>query len=82
MEESNPVTASCPLKYYTYSQYADQGRTIRVPFHMGDQINKFLRAQHQLTQRLGHEPTVAEVAEALELPINWFQLIILDFLLL
>jgi RNA polymerase primary sigma factor len=47
---------------------ADQGRTIRVPVHMGDQINKFLRAQHQLTQRLGHEPTVAEVAEALEVP--------------
>jgi RNA polymerase primary sigma factor len=30
---------------------ADQGRTIRVPVHMGDQINKFLRVQHQLTQR-------------------------------
>ena len=47
---------------------ADQGRTIRVPVHMGDQINKFFRAQHQLTQRLGHEPTVDEMAEALEVP--------------
>jgi RNA polymerase primary sigma factor len=47
---------------------ADQGRTIRVPVHMGDQINRFLRAQHQLTQRLGHEPTVDEMAEALEVP--------------
>jgi RNA polymerase primary sigma factor len=37
---------------------ADQGRTIRVPVHMGDQINKLLRIQHQLTQRLGREPTV------------------------
>ncbi len=45
---------------------ADQGRTIRVPVHMGDQINKLLRVQHQLTQRLGREPTVEELAEALE----------------
>lgn len=45
---------------------ADQGRTIRVPVHMGDQINKLLRVQHQLTQRLGRDPTVDELAEALE----------------
>jgi len=45
---------------------ADQGRTIRVPVHMGDQINKLLRVQHQLTQRLGRDPTVEELAEALE----------------
>jgi RNA polymerase primary sigma factor len=47
---------------------ADQGRTIRVPVHMGDQINKLLRVQHQLTQRLGREPTVDELATALEVP--------------
>ena len=45
---------------------ADQGRTIRVPVHMGDQINKLLRLQHQLTQRLGRDPSVDELAEALE----------------
>ncbi|MGW8224916.1 MAG: RNA polymerase sigma factor [Anaerolineales bacterium] len=45
---------------------ADQGRTIRVPVHMGDQINKLLRVQHQLTQRLGRDPTVEELAVALE----------------
>jgi RNA polymerase primary sigma factor len=45
---------------------ADQGRTIRVPVHMGDQINKLLRIQHQLTQRLGRDPGVEELAEALE----------------
>ena len=45
---------------------ADQGRTIRVPVHMGDQINKLLRVQHQLTQRLGRDPSVDELAEALE----------------
>jgi RNA polymerase primary sigma factor len=47
---------------------ADQGRTIRVPVHMGDQINKLLRVQHQLTQRLGREPTVEELASELEVP--------------
>ena len=47
---------------------ADQGRTIRVPVHMGDQINKLLRVQHQLTQRLGREPSVEELAEALDVP--------------
>ncbi|MDP3186536.1 MAG: sigma-70 family RNA polymerase sigma factor [Anaerolineales bacterium] len=47
---------------------ADQGRTIRVPVHMGDQINKLLRTQHQLTQRLGRDPSVEELANALEVP--------------
>ncbi|MEX2161904.1 MAG: sigma-70 family RNA polymerase sigma factor [Anaerolineales bacterium] len=45
---------------------ADQGRTIRVPVHMGDQINKLLRVQHQLTQRLGRDPSVDELANALD----------------
>jgi RNA polymerase primary sigma factor len=45
---------------------ADQGRTIRVPVHMGDQINKLLRVQHQLTQRLGRDPSVDELAGALD----------------
>lgn len=44
---------------------ADQGRTIRVPVHMGDQINKLLRVSHSLTQDLGRDPTVDELAEAL-----------------
>lgn len=45
---------------------ADQGRTIRVPVHMGDQINKLLRVQHQLTQELGTEPTIEQLAAKLE----------------
>ena len=45
---------------------ADQGRTIRVPVHMGDQINRLLRTRHQLTQNLGREPTTEELAEALQ----------------
>ncbi len=47
---------------------ADQGRTIRVPVHMGDQINKLLRYQHQLTQNLGRDPTVEELAKELDVP--------------
>jgi RNA polymerase primary sigma factor len=49
---------------------ADQGRTIRVPVHMGDQINRLLRASHQLTQELGCDPTVAELAEALNVTVR------------
>lgn len=45
---------------------ADQGRTIRVPVHMGDQINKMLRISHQLTQTLGRNPSTEELAEALD----------------
>ena len=44
---------------------ADQGRTIRVPVHMGDQINRLLRTSHQLTQRLGRDPTTEELANEL-----------------
>jgi len=49
---------------------ADQGRTIRVPVHMGDQINKLIRTSHRLTQELGREPTVQELANALEVPLR------------
>jgi RNA polymerase primary sigma factor len=44
---------------------ADQGRTIRVPVHMGDKINKMIRMQHQLKQDLNREPTHEELADAL-----------------
>ena len=47
---------------------ADQSRTIRVPVHMGDQISKMLRVQHQLKQQLSRDPTVEELAEQLEVP--------------
>ncbi len=45
---------------------ADQGRTIRVPVHMGDQVSRMLRTQHQLKQKYGRDPTIPEIAEALE----------------
>jgi RNA polymerase primary sigma factor len=47
---------------------ADQSRTIRVPVHMGDQINRLMRTSHQLTQRLGHEPSIEELANAMNIP--------------
>jgi RNA polymerase primary sigma factor len=43
---------------------ADQGRTIRIPVHMGDQINRLRRISHQLTQELGRDPTLEELAGA------------------
>ncbi len=49
---------------------ADQGRTIRVPVHMGDQINRLLRVNHQLTQELGRDPTVHELAEAMGVTVR------------
>jgi RNA polymerase primary sigma factor len=45
---------------------ADQGRTIRVPVHMGDQLNRMRRVQLQLTQELGREPSIEEVAVGME----------------
>ncbi|MDX2140041.1 MAG: sigma-70 family RNA polymerase sigma factor [Chloroflexota bacterium] len=45
---------------------ADQGRTIRVPVHMGDQLNRMRRVQLQLTQELGREPTLDELAIGME----------------
>ena len=45
---------------------ADQGRTIRVPVHMGDQINKLLRIQHELIQRYDRKPKIEELADALD----------------
>jgi RNA polymerase primary sigma factor len=45
---------------------ADQGRTIRVPVHMGDQLNRMRRIQLQLTQELGREPSIDELAVGME----------------
>jgi len=45
---------------------ADQGRTIRVPVHMGDQLNRMRRVQLQLLQELGREPQIDELAIGME----------------
>lgn len=49
---------------------SDQARTIRVPVHMIEQINKVVRESRQLMQRLGREPTDEEVAEQLAWPVS------------
>ena len=49
---------------------ADQARTIRVPVHMVETINKMSKMQRKLTLELGYEPSVAELSEALEMSEN------------
>jgi RNA polymerase primary sigma factor len=49
---------------------ADQARTIRIPVHMVETINKVVWAQRQLLQELGREPTIEEVAARVEFPIE------------
>ena len=49
---------------------ADQARTIRIPVHMIETINKLLRVQKKLVQELGREPTPEEAAEEMELPVD------------
>ncbi|MHB8593873.1 MAG: RNA polymerase sigma factor RpoD [Acidimicrobiales bacterium] len=49
---------------------ADQGRTIRIPVHMVETINKVVRVQRQLLQDFGREPTVEEIAGKVEFPIE------------
>jgi RNA polymerase primary sigma factor len=49
---------------------ADQARTIRIPVHMVETINKVVWAQRQLLQELGREPTIEEVAHRVELPVE------------
>ena len=65
------------FKFSTYASWwirqavtralADQGRTIRVPVHMVETINKLAAVQRSLSQELGREPTIAEIAVDLEL---------------
>jgi RNA polymerase primary sigma factor len=49
---------------------ADQSRTIRVPVHMGETVNKLLRVTRLLVQRLGREPSLEELAEQMEMSLD------------
>ena len=49
---------------------ADQGRTIRIPVHMVEVMNKVGKGRKQLTQELGREPSTRELSEYLQMPIS------------
>ena len=49
---------------------ADQARTIRIPVHMVETINKVIRVSRQLLQELGHDPTPTEIAEEMNMPVE------------
>ena len=49
---------------------ADQARTIRIPVHMVETINKVIRVSRQLLQELGHDPTAEEIAEEMNMPVD------------
>ncbi len=67
-------------KFSTYSTWwirqaitraiADQARTIRIPVHMVETINKLIRVSRQLLQELGREPTPEEIAEEMKMPVE------------
>ncbi len=52
---------------------ADQARTIRIPVHMIETLNKVMQAQKQLIQELGHEPTAEDVAKEVKMPVDRVQ---------
>ena len=49
---------------------ADQARTIRIPVHMIENINKLMSASHRMVQKLGREPSPEEIAKIVELPLD------------
>ena len=49
---------------------ADQARTIRIPVHMVETINKLIRTSRHLLQQLGREPTIEEIAKEMEMPVE------------
>ena len=49
---------------------ADQGRTIRIPVHMVETINRLIKTSSHLLQELGHEPTLEELAKEMDIPVE------------
>ena len=49
---------------------ADQARTIRIPVHMVETINRVLRTSHSMVQKLGREPTTPEIAQELHMEVS------------
>lgn len=58
------------IRQATTRAIADQARTIRIPVHMVETINKLLRVSRQLLQELGREPTNEEIAERMDIPVS------------
>ena len=58
---------------------ADQARTIRIPVHMVETINKTIRVSRQLLQELGHDPSAEEIAKEMDMPVDKVR-DILDFI--
>jgi RNA polymerase primary sigma factor len=71
------------FKFSTYAMWwirqaisraiAEQSRTIRIPVHMAETVNKLLRMTRLLVQRLGREPSPEEIAEQMEMPLDKVQ---------
>jgi RNA polymerase primary sigma factor len=55
---------------------ADQARTIRIPVHMIETMNKLVRAQRYLVQKLGREPAPEEIAEKMDMPLEKVQMVL------
>ena len=74
------VSITKGFKFSTYATWwirqaitraiADQARTIRIPVHMVETINKLVRVSRQLLQELGREPSPEEIAEAMDIPVE------------
>lgn len=58
------------IRQATTRAIADQARTIRIPVHMVETINRLVRTSRQLLQELGREPTTEEIAARLDLPVE------------
>ena len=80
IQEGNLGLIKAVEKFSTYATWwirqaitraiADQARTIRIPVHMVETINKLIRVSRQLLQELGREPTPEEIAEQMNMPVE------------
>src|SRR5216684_2866747 len=68
MSSSRPTCASWWIRQAVSRAMADQARTIRLPVHMIEVVNKLIRTSRQLVQALGREPTSAEIAKRMDIP--------------
>ena len=65
-----PTYATWWIRQAITRAIADQARTIRIPVHMVETINKVIRVSRQLLQELGHDPTPEEISEEMNMPVD------------